>query len=133
MAGDDYEGPQSPEPQDFTETAKKKVLDHLEARLGDAGKWIETIWDRAKSNELFLKGGEHQWDKADWKARRETNRPTFSFQDCTLAVRAVSGREITNREVATYKPRADEEDGAAAALREWDRDRLQEANSEQVY
>jgi hypothetical protein len=130
---DDYTGPSVPEGDDFTETAKKKVLQHLETRLADCSERMRLIWERASENQKFQRGGEHQWDPADWKARRETHRPTFSFKDVALAVRAVSGREITSREVATFKPRADEDDQVAAVLREWDRDRLQEANSEQVY
>lgn len=127
----EYEGI-SADSEEFIETAKKKVLQHLEDRIQEAGKWIEPIWRRAKENQQFVKGGEHQWDKADWKARKDTKRPTFSFQDIKLAVAGVSGREITSREVATYKPRQDEAAKVAEVLREWDRFCLQEAGSEQV-
>jgi hypothetical protein len=112
---DDYEGPSAPEGDDFTETAKKEILDHLEARLADCSDRMRLIWDRARENQKFQRGGEHQWDPADWKARRETQRPTFTFKDVALAIR---GRRGGRREsAAVVQPRGPAAAGGGGRVR----------------
>jgi hypothetical protein len=127
-----YEDPQETDPDDLIETAKKKVLKHLEERISDAAKWIEPMWRRAEENQRFKNEDRYQWDPADYKARRDSKRPIFTMRDIKLAVSGVSGREITARDVATFKPRQDEDAKTAEVWREWDRYCLQEANSEQM-
>jgi hypothetical protein len=117
---------------DFAETAKQEVLEHFERRIKDNADGCKRIWDQGEEGWRFYRGGEHAWDKVDWKTRRDSKRPTFSMPDVTLAVNALSGREQTNRVQPTFLSRFDEAAEVADVLREWHRQVTEEGRETYV-
>lgn len=122
----------SASPDSFEETADQEVLEHFEKRIQAASDACKIDWDQAESNWRFYHGGEDAWDKADWKARKSSQRPTFSMPDVTLAVNALSGKEQTNRVQPTFLSRFDEAAEVADVLREWHRQVTEEGRETYV-
>lgn len=128
-----FDGPaESASPETFQETADQEVLEHFEKRIKNASEYCKAAWDKAEESHRFYRGGEHAWDKADWKARRSSKRATFSMPDVTLAVNALSGKEQTNRVQPTFLSRFDEAAEVADVLREWHRQVTEEGRETYV-
>lgn len=125
-------GPEFGNPDSFKETADLEVLEHFERRIKANAEPCRVIWDQAEENWRFYRGGENAWDKTDWKARKQSKRPTFSMPDVTLAVNALSGKEQTNRVQPTFLSRFDEASQVADVLREWHRQVTEEGRENYV-
>lgn len=113
-------------------TENVPVLQHFEARIVKAVPFCSTRWEEALESQRFVYGGEHQWDAEDWKTRRSGRKPTFSMNDCALAVNAFSGKEITSRFQPTTLPRSKEDSGWNGVLREYIRKVRDQSYAENV-
>lgn len=92
------------------ETAQRQVLPLFKERMKENQPFCREQWDLWEENQKFTGGGKAQWDKKSYERREKSGRPTFTFNDCGLAARAVSGWEITARFEPSFESR-DRSDG----------------------
>jgi hypothetical protein len=87
------------------------TLGHFNRRIKRDADFCKARWDEAAENHRFVSpSAGAQWEPAEYKARQDDGRPTYSINDVALAVHAVTGQEITGRYQRSFKGRSDEGD-----------------------
>lgn len=122
----------TPQDEKNAPTDQRPVLKHYKERVVTAAPACRKIWDRAEENQRFAEGGKAQWEEKAWDERVRQGRPTFSFPDIELAVRAISGREITARYEPSFAPRGSDDGPWVECLREAVRYLRQKAHCDNI-
>lgn len=86
-------------------TDERQVIKHFQTFVKANTAHCRGEWNRAEENQRFAAGGKAQWLDKAWDARERSGRPTFTLNDCELAARAISGREMTARFEPTFLSR----------------------------
>ena len=111
---------------------ERSVIKHFQSFLKSNAPHCRAAWERSEENQKFASGGKHQWDEGAYDKRKNSKRPTFSFPDVELAVRALSGREMTARFEPTFLSRSPDDAPWTNLLREASRFIRQTGGAENV-
>lgn len=111
---------------------ERPIIKHFQSFLRDNEGKCRTAWDSAEENQRFAAGGEGQWEASAWSARNASGRLAFTLDDCTLATRAISGRELTARFEPSFQGRSGDDGSRVAVYREAVRYLRQKAGADNV-
>lgn len=97
---------------------ERPILKHFQTFLKDNEVKCREAWNTAEENQRFAAGGAGQWDKKAWDERTAQGRLAFTLDDCSLATRAISGREMTARFEPTFLARSSDDAQRVSVYRE---------------
>lgn len=111
---------------------ERETLKHFQTFLKDNEIKCREAWNNAEENQRFAAGGKGQWDADAWQERNTAGKLTFSLDDCGLATRAISGREMTARFEPTFLSRSPDDGPRINVFREAVRYKRQVAFAEDI-